>query len=569
MPARSNLSSWWGAVTAELLVRLKVLDVVISPGSRSTPLTVACALHREFRSRVILDERSASFFALGMAKASHRPVALICTSGTAVANYLPAVIEAAESGTPLLVLSADRPAELRYRHAGQTIDQVKIFGDAVRFFAEAPMPESREEVVRAWRDLLVQAVTFAGGSHPGPVHLNCPFRDPLAPGTVEDRSLPELDESFFTAVRGPIRGSAKLEIAEGLPRRGWIVAGAANPENRVAYAAAVQSLATRLGWPVFADALSPLRHHGGRFESVIAHYDAFLRCDLVAEEFKPDSVIQLGDLPTSKILRQRLGAWQVPTWVVDPAPVSRNAVFAPTTPVLAKIEDVDFSASPMPDEAWLADILQKDAEVANGLGAALDAAAEAAEPRFAKTVFEASPPGAPIFLASSMPVRDAEYFWPRNDAARPVYFNRGANGIDGTLSTALGMAQASGQSSVLYTGELSLLHDANGMLVAGSAFDGSLTIVLINNGGGGIFEHLPIASAGEIFEQCFATPQRVDFAVWARAFGIEHQLIPSVEDLSAALSQLPAQGVRLLECRTDRKADAACRKATLGQWRGD
>lgn len=563
--ARSNVSSWWGAVTAELLARLNVREVVISPGSRSTPLTVACARHPELATRIILDERSAGFFALGLAKSRHRPVALVCTSGTAVANYLPAIVEASESGTPLLVLSADRPAELRFRHAGQTIDQVKIFGDAVRFFAEAPLPEANLGVLRAWRDLLVHAVGRAGGSGSGPVHVNCPFRDPLSPGREEDDSLPSLGAEFFANVRTPFHGRAAVTLDEPLPARGWIVAGPANPEDPQAYTEAVRSLARKLGWAILADALNPLRHCG--FESVIAHYDAFLRSDAIAEEVRPAAVIQLGDLPTSKILRLRLADWQLPTWIVDPAPDSRNAVSAPAIPVYARVEDLEIATTSTTEADWINPLQTIEREVATTLESALEAASANAEPVLAKTVLTASPTQTPIFVASSMPVRDAEYFWPVNGGSRLIFFNRGANGIDGTLSTALGMAEGVEKPAILYTGDLSLLHDANGMLAVGSAFTGSLTIVLINNGGGGIFEHLPIASQGELFERCFATPQKVDFAAWARAFGMEHRLIDAAPQLREALATLPERGVRLLECRTDRKADAQWRKAALGAWR--
>lgn len=571
--ARSHVNAWWGAATAEILVRLGVETVVISPGSRSTPLTVACARHPQLTTPVILDERSAAFFALGLAKVRQCPVALLCTSGTAVANYLPAVIEARESGVPLVVLSADRPPELRLRHAGQTIDQVKLFGDAVRFFGEAPVPEGRLEVLRAWRDLLSQAVAHTHGSAAGPVHLNCPFREPLAPGTVEDPSLPVIEATFFRHLGPPVLAERRVRLVEDWAARGWIIAGPASPKDPGAYAAAVETLRQSLGWPVLADALSPCRHHGGE---VLATYDTFLRSEAVAEQVRPAAVIQLGDLPTSKVLRSRLAAWQVPTWIVDPAPDSRNAVAAPAVAVRCAVEELEVESAVSvstlaraeaseTSATWAAQLQAVEAETRTGLNAALATAAPSAEAGYAVAVLTSLPAKTPIFVASSMPVRDAEYLWEANAAGRPIYFNRGANGIDGTLSSALGMAEASRLPSVLYTGELALLHDANGLLVAGTAFAGSLTIVCINNEGGGIFEHLPVAALEDVFEPCFGTPQRVDFGRWAGAFGIDYQLIENPAALRAALAELPLKGVRLLEVRTDRKADATWRKATFAR----
>ena len=565
--ARSNVNSWWGAATVDVLWALGVRTVVLSPGSRSTPLTFACAAHGKMDTRVVLDERSAAFFALGIAKARHETVALVCTSGSAVANYLPAVVEAAESGVPLLLLTADRPVELRYRHAGQTIDQVKIFGGAVRLFAEAPLPEPRLEILAAWRDLLTQAVTRTTSGHPGPVHLNCPFREPLSPGTQVDPSLPIILAHFTENVATiPIR--RRLDLPASLPRAGWIVAGPVSPKDPEAYVSAVTDLSRALGWPILADALNPCRHFADTgCEHVISAYDCLLRNPETRDQVRPEGVLQLGELPTSKVLRETLASWQLPTWIVDPAPDSRNAVAAPATYVSCLVEELsigsnrDLSSVPIATQHLLA----ANRAACTQLEAALGATTAWIEPRIARSLIEETPDETPIYVASSMPVRDAEYFWSANLGRRPIFFNRGANGIDGTLSTALGVAEGLGRSTVLYTSDLALLHDTNGLLIASTTFTGSLTIVCINNAGGGIFEHLPIAAHGDLFERCFATPQHVDFARWAAAYGINYQQLEHPEDLAAALRTLPASGVRLLEIRTDRKRDAAWRKKTFAE----
>ncbi len=565
---RSNLNSWWGAATAQALHHLGVRAVVISPGSRSTPLSYACAAHEKLDTRVILDERSAAFFALGMARAAHAPVALICTSGTALANYLPAVVEASESGVPLIVLSADRPAELRYRRAGQTIDQVKLFGSHVRFFAEAPLPEPDPGILGAWRDLLTQAIAFASGERMGPVHVNCPFREPLAPESSVDASLPEVPNEFFSCMVPEVSIQRLGHLPSTLPETGWIIAGPACPHDPRAYVRAVSKLSRFLGWPVLADALSPVRHHATEWDAPTAPlttYDTFLRAENTRQQLQPEAILQLGDLPTSKVLRETLKRWQLPTWIIDPQAASLNAVAVPARPIACRVEELQIEEN---EASGSSALLEAASAIERRTRAALDAAINQCErliePQVARRLIDQLPPDTPIFIASSMPVRDAEYFWPFHDGANPVFFNRGANGIDGTLSSALGVAEATGKGTVLYTGDLALLHDTNGLLAASSACKVGLTIICINNQGGGIFEHLPIASGDRrIFEACFGTPQQVDFALWARAYGIQYRIIDDTDWIADAMSEVHRPGIRLLEVRTNRTHDAHWRKATF------
>lgn len=560
MPGNAVINTLWGGLTAEVLVRLGVEDVVISPGSRSTPLTVGLVRHPRLECRAVLDERSAGFFALGLAQACRRPVVLVCTSGTAVANYLPAVIEAHESGIPLLLLTADRPPELRHRQVGQCIDQSKIYGTFVRWSAEAPIPEDNPEIFAAWRDLLAQAVVVATGNNAGPVHLNCPFREPLGPVQIDPLSS---GETWLPLLRGLQRSTIPELVQTRLPRlpeRGWVIAGPAQPVDPIAYVRAIGSLADGLGWPILADSLNPCRHFASLLpRPVLTAYDTVLRSPEIASNGWPEAILQIGPLPTSKVLRQRLSAWQLPTYICTLGDRSLNAAGAPAVALGVGPESLVLSSGGSRDSVWWEEFGRQDTRVRVALDDAL-AGADHTEPAIAALLFEALPPETPIFVSSSMPVRDAECFWGANDERRSIFFNRGANGIDGILSTALGMAEGMQQPSVLYTGDLALLHDTNGMLIAKNSFRGSLTIVCVNNGGGGIFHHLPVAQEVDLFEDYFATPQSVDFREWAGAYGVNYRLANNSGELTTWLRELPEHGVWLLEIRTDREADALFRK---------
>ncbi len=552
----------WGTLTAEVLVLLGVRDVVISPGSRSTPLTLGLAENPRLECRVVLDERSAAYFALGLAQSRGRPVLLVCTSGTAGANYLPAVVEAAEANLPLIILTADRPPERRFRQAGQTIDQVKMFGGFVRFFAEAPVPSGRLEVLQAWRDLLASAFARSRGSNAGPVHINCPFREPLGPLEPGKINLAEAVAPLIAEWAEAVPVEPARAVLPDLPERGWVIAGAARPQDPEVYVRAVGNIAEQLGWPIVADVLNPCRHFSDLLATpVLSAYDCVFRSSEIAREWRPDAVLQLGPLPTSKVLRRCLSQWQVPTWVVEVGTTPINAAAAPahTIPVAVENLRLDTTLTGGRDHLWWQELAALDARARDAIEDALEEN-DHTEPAIAATVFQALPAETPLFIASSMPVRDAEYFWRPDGEHRRLFFNRGANGIDGTLSTALGVAEGMGRPSVLYTGDLALLHDTNGMLIARTAFTGSLTVVCLNNGGGGIFHHLPIAAAGGLFEDYFATPQSVDFRLLAAAYGVEHSLANNVRELSDWLQNLPAHGVRVIEVRSERAIDAAFRQ---------
>ena len=557
-----NTNTLWCSVLVETLFRCGVRMAVVSPGSRSTPLTTALARHPGIEAIPVLDERSAAFFALGQAKRTLRPVVLVCTSGTAAANYLPTIVEAHESGVPLIAITADRPPELRDCASGQTIDQQKLYGGYVEFYHELAVPEPRLELLRYLRQTVAQACARALAPHAGPVHLNAPFRDPLAPlaDATAEPLRGKLDETFFAHLTPPDAACVSVTWTPPQTVRGVIVAGPANPADPVAYARAVGRVARTLGWPVLADALSPLRHHKPEGVCVVAHYDALLRDEAQAAALAPEAVLCVEGWPTSKVLRGWLERSGAEVTMVSANPANRDSLHLRTRQILADIAAL-IVTEPRPEDEYVTRWAGAETAAAARIDAALAAETELFEPKAAWLLARHLPEATPLFVASSMPVRDVEYFWPQSARRTRVLFNRGANGIDGTLSTALGVAHG-GAPAVLLTGDLSLLHDTNGFLLR-PKLCGSLTIVLIDNRGGGIFEHLPVARFDPPFEEFFATPQDADFEKLCAAYGVEHVEVRDWMQFAELVAALPETGVRVLHVRTDRKRDAARRKALL------
>ena len=573
-----NTNLLWSSILVETCRRAGVGAAVICPGSRSGPLAIAFARRHaagELEAISVLDERSAAFLALGMAKRSGKPVAVVCSSGTAGANFFPAAIEARHSRVPLLLLTADRPPELRDCHAGQTIDQGKLFGDYVNWHVELTLPKARLGLLRYLRQTLLQAITRTQLPVPGPVHLNIPFRRPLAP-TPDNISTDMLvlasalarDESFFTSIAPPI--VPRQEVAAPWEHwraceRGAIIVGAAAPADPDTYCQAVARLATHLGWPVLADAISPLRNWADCNPNLIASYDLALRDSEIAKQLTPECILQLGPLPTSKILRAWLSHGQLERWTIAPVVENFDPLHGPTQHLPVAIVDLvaDLPTIAAAPSSYLQAWLDLEDKLQGAIAARLSASSFNPKPLEAKVAWMLGhilPPETPLMVANSTPVRDMENFWPLGKGHNPIYCNRGANGIDGTLSTALGVAW--GNRAVLLTGDLALLHDTNGCLIA-KRLRGHLTIVLVNNDGGGIFGLLPIADYDPPFEEFFATPQALDFAKLCKVYNIAYERIASWEHLEKSMQVLPNEGVRLLEIACDRQIDARWRKEQL------
>lgn len=569
-----NTNMLWASVLVETLIRLGLQTAIISPGSRSTPLTLALANHPQVDALPILDERSAAFFGLGLAKRTGFPVVLVCTSGTAGANYYPAVIEAKESRVPLLVLTADRPPELRACAAGQTIDQQKLFGNFPNWYAELATPLPDLALLRYLRQTTIQAWNRALFPTAGPVHLNCPFRDPLAP--LPDGSVANLegllDKQFFSGINPELPVSLPSLTPEIIDKameswlgcdRGLIIAGQAQPTDPESYCQAVATLSCALHWPVLAEGLSPLRSYAQLNPQLVSTYDAILRRPQWSEALTAKQIIQIGPLPTSKVLRQWLESTNPRCWVLDAGHENLDPLHGITTHLPFSIEQLlPALGNPHPPaseylKTWLS-LEQKARHQIDSAFSTMDTIFDGKVPWM---MARHLPRGTPVVVANSLPIRDVEWFWPPKNHPIRLFCNRGANGIDGTLSTALGIAHQ-GPPTVLLSGDLALLHDTNGWLSL-PRLQGHLTVILINNHGGGIFEMLPVAKFDPPFEDFFVTPQTVDFSYLCAAYGVNYERVESWPQLEACLSFLPERGVRVLEVRSNRKRSHQIRQKLL------
>jgi len=543
---------------ADELARCGVREACTSPGSRSSPLVLALAREARLRCFSHIDERCAGFFAIGAAKRSGRAIAVTCTSGTAVANLAPAVVEAYQARVPLVVLTADRPPELREVGAGQTIDQIELFGSAAKWFFEVGTHEATPERGRWMRALACRAVWTALEGRPGPVHLNFALREPLvASGELGTDPQPGRSGGRPWVLRSTpgedaaAAGRALAVVARDA-HRPVVVAGRDEPGLR-----AVADACARLGWPLLADPLSGARRGG----AAIAHYDALLRVAGFVAAHEPDLVVRCGDLPTSKPLRAWIdglgtgvtqlgfdphGVWQ------DPGSSLEIVLAAGAGQTLAAAAE----RTPTADPAWLAGWRDADATAAGAIEAVLGDG-PLSEPLVARALAAELAPDATLFVASSMPVRDLESYAPVRDDAPSVLCNRGANGIDGTVSSAFGSAAVARGPVVLLIGDVALAHDLGGLLAA-SRLGLSVTIVLLDNDGGGIFEFLPIAGARDVFEEHVATPHGLDFAQAAALYGCAFAEVEELSGLRAALAEATAGGgTTILRVASDRGANVA------------
>jgi 2-succinyl-5-enolpyruvyl-6-hydroxy-3-cyclohexene-1-carboxylate synthase len=527
--------------------RAGVTDAVVCPGSRSTPLAVALASDPRIVVHVHHDERSGAFMALGIGLASGRPAVVLTSSGTAAVELHPAIVEAHQSAVPLIAATADRPPELQAVAAPQTIDQQHLYGGSVRWFVDAGVPS--EETRGAWRSLGARSVAEAlgaGGRGPGPVQVNLPFRDPLVgePGELPTGRVSGRAWHAVVDDRSDLDDAAVDTLTETLDAvRGVIIAG------RGTGGAGVHALAEKLAWPVLADPRSGARVPA---RTTVAAFDSVLRHPRFAADHRPEVVLRVGEQPASKVLAQwlaasgarevvvhRRGAW------IDPDRTADVVVAADPSPVIAalakRLAGTGASATP-----WLARWAHAEEVAQRAIAAALGASTGPTEPGVAREVMAMLPEGSSLVLSSSMPVRDVEWFAaPR--VGVDVFSNRGANGIDGVVSTAVGVALATRRPTALLVGDVALLHDTNGMLMASSR-DVDLTIVVVDNDGGGIFSFLPQATslAPDTFERLFGTPHGVDLTALAAVHGI-----PEVTSLGEG------NGVRMMRVRTNRATNVA------------
>ena len=564
----TNRNTALASALAEELARSGVEQAVICPGSRSTPVALALLREPDIATTSVVDERSAGFFALGAALASGRPVAITCTSGTAAANLHPAVAEANEASVPLIVLTSDRPPELRGVGAGQTIDQVKLYGSAVRWFSEMGTHDADDAGLMHMRSSACRAYAVAAGDpRPGPVHLNLSWRDPLGPEPSEgdvtatsplalegrgDLPLTGLHSPSF-ALESAALDAISADLAE--TEAGLIVAGR---QTDPALAQAVAELSAATGYPVLAEPTSQLRLDPDLGGNAVWAYDAIAR--VAPQSLAPEIVIRFGDMPTSKALRQWLASLdQAAQLVVDPTGTWNDPTRTAGLTLRSEPNDLARGLAARLDE-------EQETAYASRWRLANEAAAAAIRAELSRFGGEPTEPGAHmslgaalrdgdmVFCASSMPIRDAESFLSASERDVLFYSNRGANGIDGTVSSALGAAIASGRPTWVVIGDLALHHDSNGLALIRHA-TAPVRIVCLNNDGGGIFEFLPQASqvSREEFEAAFGTPLGLDLSKLADLHGIEHRLISGLDELAGA----GAEGHVLIEVPVDRGANVA------------
>ncbi|AZB44104.1 2-succinyl-5-enolpyruvyl-6-hydroxy-3-cyclohexene-1-carboxylic-acid synthase [Bacillus sp. FJAT-42376] len=558
MTERDSLTKYAAGFIDELAAQ-GITDAVISPGSRSTPFAILFSEHPEVKTHLQIDERSAAFYALGMAKRLQRPIVLLCTSGTAAANYFPAVVEAHYANVPLIVLTADRPHELRDVGAPQAINQNDMYGKYVKWFVDAAVPEDHPFMHRYARTLAGRAYGQSAAKPMGPVHLNFPFREPLVPNL----ELPFLWRDEATREKHVVKGQADMKIKTGEisrlqqlvngTKKGVIVCGEIqDPEYKEAAAA----LAAAAGFPILADPLSNIRSGSHSKELVIEHYDSILKDENLRERLKPELVIRLGAMPVSKplflMLRDSPEIYQI---VADQNGNWRDPTLSAAE--LFSVNEADFCRQ-------LAGGLQageneeytsKWKTANNKFRQYISHAEEGSDLFEGRTFLELMnlmPDDSQLFVGNSMPIRDADTYLGITDQNITVYANRGANGIDGVVSSSLGVAAASKTPTVLVIGDLSLYHDLNGLLGA-KLNDISMTIILLNNDGGGIFSFLPQSSEEKHFESLFGTPIGLDYRKAADLYNASYSKVASWEQFRETFKQsVGGSGIRLIEVPTNR-----------------
>jgi 2-succinyl-5-enolpyruvyl-6-hydroxy-3-cyclohexene-1-carboxylate synthase len=572
----ANRNTLWASIVVEELYRSGVRTVCISPGSRSTPLVIAFAELRDrcpdFQILVHIDERSSSFFALGVAKVQMAPVALLCTSGTAAANYYPAVIEAYYSRIPLIVLTADRPPEMRDCGSGQTIDQINIYGKYVRYFFEVGTPEIIGFRLRYLRSLISRSISIAigkGDTPAGAIHLNFPFADPMSPVAVPNDVPEDIALSSPEAMFGNPSGGAYSQIITGMRSlknnaiatianqiishpKGAIVVGVydAPPE----FLDAVRRLARATGYPLLIEAT------GAHRRDEIGHYDSFLRSPNFCKTHAPEIVIRFGAMPTSKSymlwLERHIGCQQLIVGSTNSDPTHGLTIALNTYPVsfceqLANYLE-NYAQPAFQDKQWRLDFELAESIAEHEITNFLSTINELFDGKVYAELSQILPADSYIYIASSTPIRDLDTFF-HSDRPVTVLANRGANGIDGTISSALGAAWGCDRPMILICGDLAFYHDLNGLL-ATKKYNISLTVILLNNDGGGIFNLLPISKFENTFEEFFGTAHGLDFAPIINAYGCEHILVRDWTHFrDAFLYSIETKGTQVLEIRSDRK----------------
>ena len=538
------------------LTRMNVKHAVISPGSRSTPISMLMTKHSSIETHINIDERSAAFYALGLAKATQNPVALVCTSGTAAANYYPAIVEAKLSRVPLIVITSDRPHELRDVGAPQTINQIQLYGDHVKWFSEMAVPNGDESSLVYVRNISRRAVLEAKKKPAGPIHLNMPIREPLLPDMKEDYFHAGRSNNFandYDMGRLEANSSNLNLLANELARKekGLIICGEIHDKG---FAKEVIRLAEQLNYPILADPLSQLR--SSEAYHIVDCYDTFLKIETVKDELKPDVIIRFGAMPVSKpLMLFTKGCKDAIHIVVDSGSGWREPVGLPVTFIYSEealfCQQLSELLPARKESQWYLNWTELNYQVKQVLSTLRDETS-LNEGKVFLELQHVTPDNCQIFISNSMPIRDCDTFFHTHKSNRKIYCNRGANGIDGVVSSAIGVS-AVGLPTLLVIGDLSFFHDLNGLLAA-KMQNKDITIIVINNDGGGIFSFLPQASEKEHFEELFGTPHGLDFSHVVKMYGGDFIRVKDWEQFrKAVVGSFDKEGIKVIEVQTNRE----------------
>ena len=576
MKIKVNRNNLWARIFIDQLAAFDVQYACISPGSRSTPLTFTLSKSRKIKSFVNIDERSSAFFALGLAKATGKPVIIVTTSGTAVAELHPAIIEAYQQRAPLIICTADRPSELIGMGANQTINQHNIFKNHIRWFRDLGLPSISETGLNHLQKIAIKAYHISLVEDKGPVHLNFPFRKPLEPFSYTDdvnkRTLklrPQRNVKIKTTKAGTSNYSGKSlgRIIDEIIKheRGIIIVGPMEYDRDLINR--IKNISSILKYPVIADGLSQLRFSVSKKDrNIISNYNSIIRSENFVHKHDPDIILQFGRTPTSSTIEDFLSQTNADRYVInhygDLFDPTRNAkstlAIEPKSFCKSLISEFVSKKFKRPNSSWIKDFIKAE-EISNKIRAkVIERSRFPSEPLIITDIFKSIPLGSNVFIGNSLPVRDLDNFLSNSSKRVTIHFNRGASGIDGVTSTALGLAVRK-KTTVLITGDLSFLHDLNALSIA-VKFSIPITIVVINNNGGGIFEFLPIAQKINRFREFFIAPHNLELSGIVKSFGINYKLITSRSQLKSHLiKSLNKKSPSVLEIQTNAVKSAELR----------
>jgi len=579
MKIKINRNVFWTETFVNELSLHGVKYASISPGSRNTPLTIAFANNKKIKTYVHIDERSSGFFALGLAKASGSPVAIVCTSGTATAELYPAIIEAYQQRVPLIVCTADRPPELLDRGANQTINQQNIYKNHIRHFVDVGLPSPAISKIKQIKKLASQAVYAGTIKSKGPVHLNFPFRKPFEPKSFTDEiDAKVLDFAKEKSYDGKVNlSSIEKDISKQLwfknianqikkSKKGLIIVGPENYNSK--FLKNCQSLSQKLGYPVLADGTSQLRFGKHPKENIITVFDAFLRSNNFVKNHQPDIILQFGRTITSKGLDTFLEKCNAPRFMINEYgdwfdPSDRAIGSYACKPYLfceKTLEKINSGKKLQKNNEWLNSFKKAETVSLTLKNKIVDNSGFPNEGRIINEIIKSVPDDCQIMLSNSMPVRDFDYFASNTNKKIVIFNNRGASGIDGITSTALGISAAGNKPTVLITGDMAFYYDLNGLLSAKN-YKIPLVIVLINNNGGGIFEILPISKYKEVFDKYFIVPHNLEFSPFVKAYGGKYKRIKNWNDFNSSLrTALNSKKLIVLEVKTSSSKSLQIRK---------